>query len=147
MATYNKRKHTEQFSAALQIARCYGRYVSLTKENFMVKFTKTLFFISLLLASNFVLALPTFYSNLKVKQIETWPNASNPQYGYTVILTSSMPNTGCPNSDRFSVEAGDFQEESLSVLLAAMMANKEIRVRVARCTDRPIVDRVGILNN
>ncbi|KZN48586.1 hypothetical protein [Pseudoalteromonas luteoviolacea] len=91
--------------------------------------------------------LPTLYSELTIKLIETWPNATSPEYGYTVILNEQMPNTGCSNNDRFVVEAGDFQDDTLSILLSAMMANKKIHVRVARCTDRPVVDRVAILNH
>jgi len=101
---------------------------------------------SILIMGNARAELPLFVENLTIKTIETWPNSTNPESGYTVVLNSSMIGTGCSNSDRFSVEAGDFQDDSLSVLLAAMISGKNIHVRVSKCTDRPVVDRVGINN-
>ena len=57
--------------------------------------------------------------------IETWPNATNLTYGFMVKITSSLSSTGCGSSNRFSVKYGDFQDQTLSILLAAMMANKK----------------------
>ena len=89
-------------------------------------------------------SLPKFYDNISLIGIETWPNAGNPDYGYMVRMSDSLPSTGCSSSSVFSVKAGDFHKETLSVLLAALAADKEIRIRVLECTDRPIVDRVEI---
>lgn len=103
--------------------------------------------IIVLAISNQAYALPTFYSGLVIDSIETWPNAPAAQHGYTVYLTSNIPNTGCTNGNIFSVEPGDFHQATLSILLAAMAANKKIKVRVARCSDRPVVDRVSITSD
>jgi hypothetical protein len=90
--------------------------------------------------------LPKFYGNISISGIETWPNATNPTYGFMVKMTSNLSGPGCGSSGVFSVKSGDFHDQTLSVLLAAMMANKKIRVRVYECSDRPLVDRVEIIN-
>ena len=69
--------------------------------------------------------LPKFDSDTTISGIETWPNATNLTYGFMVKITSSLSSTGCGSSNRFSVKYGDFQDQTLSILLAAMMANKK----------------------
>lgn len=91
-------------------------------------------------------SLPKFYDNISISGIETWPNAANPTYGYTVKMNNNLSTTGCTSSTVFSVLSGEFQDETLSVLLAAMVSGKQIRIRVAECSDRPLVDRVEIKN-
>ena len=91
--------------------------------------------------------LPSFYSDIGILEIESWPNASNPTYSYMVRMDKSLSATGCSSPNVFSVKAGDYHEQSLSILLAAMMSVKKVKIRVVECTDRPIVDRVAIINN
>ena len=90
-------------------------------------------------------SLPRFYSNIEIVGIETWPDASNPTYGYMIRMEKDLNGPGCSSSNVFSVKAGEFQSDTLSILLSAMMADKKIRVRVYECSDRPLVDRVEIL--
>ena len=86
----------------------------------------------------------TFYYDLTIKNIEMFPSPPSASHGYTVHLTADLPGTGCANPSIFMVQSGSFHDETLSVLLAAMMGNKKIYVRISSCTDRPVADRVGI---
>jgi hypothetical protein len=90
--------------------------------------------------------LPKFYSDISISGIETWPDATNPTYGFMVKMTNNLLGPGCASSGVFSVKSGNFHDQTLSVLLAAMVANKKIRIRVYECSDRPLVDRVEIIN-
>ena len=99
-----------------------------------------------LLISASAAALPTFYDDLTISKIETWPNAPTQLDSYTVYLAAPLVGTGCINRDLLAVEAGDYHAATLSVLLAAQASGKKIRVRVSRCTDRPVVDRVAIVD-
>jgi hypothetical protein len=58
--------------------------------------------------------LPKFYSDITISGIETWPNATNPTYGFMVKITSSLFRTGCGSSNRFSVKYGDFKTKHLA---------------------------------
>lgn len=104
-----------------------------------------LLFAALLISANAV-ALPTVYDELTILRIETWPNSPNQLYGYTVYLTAPLVGTGCGNPDLLAVEPGDYHAATLSVLLAAQASGRKIRVRVSRCVDRPVVDRVAIVD-
>ncbi len=90
--------------------------------------------------------LPKFYGDITISGIESWPNATNATYAFTVRMTNSLTGPGCGSSTVFTVKPGDFQDQTLSILLAAMIANKKIRVRVYECSDRALVDRVEIVN-
>ncbi|KJZ09601.1 hypothetical protein TW85_21930 [Marinomonas sp. S3726] len=110
----------------------------------MTKFMKYLCIVVVSFWANFASA--AFYYDLTIKNIEMFPNPPNSSHGYTVHLTSDLPGTGCANPSIFIVQGGSFHDETLSVLLAAMMGNKKIYVRISSCTDRPVADRVGISN-
>ena len=90
--------------------------------------------------------LPKFYDDISISGIEMWPDASNPTYSFMVRMTENLLGPGCTSAGVFSVKSGEFQQETLSVLLAAMMGNKKINIRVYECSDRPLVDRVEIVN-
>jgi|GEM_PF-5449901 len=110
----------------------------------MAKYIK--YFIVLVISSWTSLSLAAFHYNLTIKDIEMFPSPPNASHGYTVHLTENLTGTGCANPDIFIVQGGSFHDETLSVLLAAMMGNKKIYVRISSCTDRPVADRVGISN-
>ena len=80
--------------------------------------------------------LPRFYSQIGIVEIESWPNASNPTYSYMVRVDKSLSETGCESAHVFSVKAGEYHEQSLSILLAAMMSGKNVKIRVVECTVR-----------
>lgn len=91
------------------------------------------------------LALPTYYYNLDIKDIVLTPNPVSQTHGYTIHLKENLTGTGCGYPGSISVKAGNFHSEILSVLMAAMMGNKKIFLRISNCTDRPVADRVGIV--
>lgn len=87
----------------------------------------------------------TFYDNLTIAEISSWPNTTYPDQSITVRLQQNIPMAGCNNTNLFAIKAGDYQQQSLSLLLAAFMSgNKKVKIRVVECTDRPMVDRVSI---
>lgn len=108
---------------------------------------KILFILSILAASQSYAAdsFPKFYSDLTITGIETWPNATDPTYGFMVRVQSGLEGTGCTSPTVFSVKTGDYQDHAMTVLLTALTAGKKVRVRVTECSDRPLVDRVEIL--
>jgi len=91
-------------------------------------------------------SLPMFYDNISISGIESWPDAPDKTSGFMVRMTAPLTGPGCDNTTIFSVKGGDYQGQTLSILLAVMMANKKIRIRVSECSDRSLVDRVEIIN-
>jgi len=109
----------------------------------MKKTLARLLLASVLISAN-AAALPTFYDNLTILRVETWPNATDQLYSVTVYLTAPLAGTGCSNANLLAIEPGDYHRAALSILLSAQASGRPIRVRVSRCTDRPVVDRVAI---
>ena len=112
----------------------------------MMKKTLTRLLLASSLISANAVALPSFYDDLTILRIETWPNSPSQLHSYTVYLTAPLAGTGCSNPGLLAVEPGDYHAATLSVLLAAQASGRKIRVRVSRCADRPVVDRVAIID-
>ena len=99
-------------------------------------------------------AFPTSYTGISVKEIQMWPGSVNQEHSYTVTLESSLKNSdnsiiACPNPGIFAVEAGDYHDQTLSVLLAAQMANKKINILVISTSEikiSVIIDEDKTLN-
>ncbi|EGU58999.1 hypothetical protein VINI7043_21121 [Vibrio nigripulchritudo ATCC 27043] len=69
--------------------------------------------------------LPKFYSDISISGIESWPNATDQTYAFMVRMMTPLTGPGCGSNTVFSVKAGNHQDQTLSILLAAMMANKK----------------------
>ncbi len=98
---------------------------------------------SVLISAN-AAALPTLYDDLTILRVETWPNAPNQISSIIVYLTAPLAGTGCGNASLLAIEPGEYHNTALSILLSAQASGTPIRVRVSRCTDRPVVDRVAV---
>ena len=117
------------------------------REMIEMKVITIIFYLFFLLLPLPALALPAFYSDLEIKDIEVWPNAPSEIFSYTVILANPVTGTGCSNEHLLLVKDGPYHKDALSILLAAQMSGKKIKVRVSECADRPVVDRVQIIND
>lgn len=111
----------------------------------MKKIIVPLFLLLISFFSAYSLALPTYYHGLEIKDIEISPSPASTTHGYTVHLKENLSGTGCGYPGSISIKSGSFHDEALSVLLAAMMGDKKIFLRIYKCTDRPVADRVGIV--
>lgn len=81
---------------------------------------------------------------VQIYKLEVWP--SNTGSGrYAAFISPGVPAAGCTYNNIFYVEDGPGADAAYSTLLAAVMAGKQVEVRLSECAYGPIADRVRVI--
>ena len=104
---------------------------------------RILLFLFTLLSFHAFAAFPITDHKVKITKLEVWPSNTGASR-YNAWVEGGIPNTGCASNVAFTIEAGPGADAAYSMLLAAMMAGKEVELHLTRCEYFVVADRVRI---
>lgn len=118
----NKRNHADQFSAALQISRCYGRYARQTMKYL------TMLLISLMVSScasykvetseefNFSEVEGKSEQSIELKKTNDYPQGGQCFEPMLFVLTLGIIPTHCVDDYNVAVEGGDIGKAKVTMM-------------------------------